>query len=67
VKTVTVIAHSFDCLPAHVQVSGRGSASTLRVAAARAMNNVFRSATLKRKHIGSFRVSVVISNGEVSK
>lgn len=61
-KVVTVIGHSFDCLPAHIQISGRGSASTVRVAVARAVEKIFWSPELKRKHVGSFKVSVVINH-----
>jgi hypothetical protein len=59
-KTVTVTAHSFDCLPAYMGMTGRGSASTLRVAAARALDNIFRSDNLKYKRIGSFKAVIEV-------
>lgn len=65
-KMVTALGHSFDCLPAHVQISGRGSASTVRVAVARAVENIFNDPQLKRKHVGSFKVSVAINHAEVA-
>ena len=61
-KMATVIAHSFDALPAHIAVTGRGSASTVRVAAARALEAVICSPELKRKHIRSFKMSIVITH-----
>ncbi|MGA9670937.1 MAG: hypothetical protein WBQ94_17135 [Terracidiphilus sp.] len=64
-KMATVIAHSFDSLPADIAVTGRGSASTVRVAAARALEAVISSPELKRKHIRSFKMSIVINHDEV--
>lgn len=61
-KVVTVIGHSFDCLPAHVQITGRGTASTVRVAAARAVEDLITSRELHRKHVTSFKLSLVINH-----
>lgn len=65
-KVVSVVGHSFDCLPAHIQISGRGTASTVRVAAARAVELIFCSSELKYKHVTSFKISVVINHEKVT-
>lgn len=59
-KTVNIIGHEFDALPGHVIVNGRGSGSTLRVAVREAISDMLADARLHRKHIGSFKVSVVV-------
>lgn len=59
-KTVQVIGHSFDCLPAHVQVVGRGTGSNLRIAVCDALRTMFADERLHRKHINDFKVSVVV-------
>jgi hypothetical protein len=62
--TASIIAHSFDCLPAHIQVSARGVGSRPRVAIQNAVGLLFTSHDLKRKRIGSFKVSVVLTKEE---
>jgi hypothetical protein len=63
-KLVCLIAHAFDCLPGHDSVSGYGRASTTRVAAMRAMENIFASPLLKGRRVRSFRATITIAEGE---
>lgn len=59
-KTVQILAHEFDSLPAHVTVSGRGSGANLRVACQRAIADVFKQASLRHKQTGMFKCSFVV-------
>jgi len=59
-KHVEVIGYEFDSLPAHVRITGRGSGATLRVALQRAIGSMFTKQNLRRKHIGGFKLSVVV-------
>jgi len=60
VKVVNIIGHEFDALPGHVTVNGRGSGSTLRSATCDALRDLLKHPKLHRKHIGSFKLSVVV-------
>jgi hypothetical protein len=59
-KIVNIIGHEFDALPGHVTVSGRGSGSSLRSATCDALRELLKDPRLHRKHIGSFKLSVVV-------
>lgn len=59
-KTVQILAHEFDSLPAHVTVSGRGSGANLRVACQRAIADIFKQASLRHKQTGMFKCSFVV-------
>jgi hypothetical protein len=61
VKEITLLAHGFDCLPGHVTLTGRGRGSSLRVAAMRAMENLFKSPELKRKRLTDCKLSLVVT------
>jgi hypothetical protein len=60
VKTVSVVAHAFDCLPGHVTVNGRGTGSTLRSATCDAIRDLLKDQRLRRKHINDFKLQVVV-------
>lgn len=63
---VTVTAYNFDCMPGHFQITSRGgTGSTVRTAAARAMESIFLSPDLKRKRIKTFKAAVVIEPTEI--
>lgn len=63
-KTVHVIGYQFDCLPGHVSIAGRGQGSNIRAAVGAAVRNVLSDSKLRRKHLGGFKLSVVvIGNG----
>jgi hypothetical protein len=59
-KTVEVLGYEFDSLPAHVRIAGRGSGATLCVAIKRAIGNLFSQHGLRRKHVDSFKLSVIV-------
>ena len=59
-KTVSVIGHSFDCLPGHVTISGRGTGSNVRTAVCHAVRVMFGDKRLHRKHVGDLKLSVVV-------
>jgi hypothetical protein len=59
-KVVNIIGHEFDALPGHVTVNGRGSGSTLQSATCDALRELLKDQRLRRKHIGSFKLSVVV-------
>lgn len=59
-KTVSVVAHSFDCLPGHVTLTGRGQGSSLQVAVRDAIKDLFSNRQLHKKRIGEFKCSVVV-------
>jgi hypothetical protein len=60
-KLATIVAHSFDCLPGHVQITSRnGIGSNARVAIQRAVESIFLSPLLHGKRVHSFKMSVVI-------
>jgi hypothetical protein len=59
-KTVNVVAHSFDCLPGHVTVAAKAKGGNVRVATARAVGLVFLDERLRRKQISDFKLSVVV-------
>lgn len=59
-KTVSIVGHAFDCLPGHVTIPARGVGSNLRVAVCDALRNMFDDKRLYRKHIGDFKLSVVV-------
>ena len=60
-KEVNLVAYAFDCLPGHVTISGRAQASSLRVAAVRALEKIFRAPELKRKRVSDFKISLVVT------
>ena len=63
-KQVHVTGYDFDSLPGHVRVYGRGKGSGLRVAVQRAVADALvNSPVLRRKSIGSFKLAVVVENG----
>lgn len=59
-KTVHVTGHSFDCMPAHVTVAGKGSGANVRVATQRAVGEMLCDQRLYKKHINDFKISVVV-------
>ena len=59
-KTVQVLGHQFDALPAHVTVAGKGTGYNLRVATIRAVQNMMDDPRLRHKQIGEFKISVVV-------
>ena len=59
-KTVSVVAHAFDCLPAHVTITAKESGFNLRVATARAVSAVLSDKKLRKKHVNDFKISVVV-------
>jgi hypothetical protein len=59
-KNVQVIAHSFNSLPGHVTISGRGKGSNLRVALQRAVGNLFLDHRLTGKRTTELKLSVVV-------
>lgn len=60
-KIVTVSAYEFDVLPAHIQIRGRGTGASLRVGLQRAVADVLRNHVVHKRHIRSFKMSVVVS------
>lgn len=58
-KTVTLVAYDFNCLPGHVRIEGRGTGSSLRIAAVRAMDAIFSDERVKRRQVGDFRINGV--------
>lgn len=63
-KTVVVIATAFNCLPGHVTVEGKGSATTLAAAIHRAVTRVIKDPRLKRRRLARFKLDVVITRDE---
>lgn len=63
-KSVTIMAHEFDCLPGHVVVTARGNGSNARVATAKAFKSLYKAPELKRRHLKSFKATVVIETRE---
>lgn len=61
-KTATVHAHSFDCLPGHVGICRNGSGNNLRVAMHRAIEQIFRAPELRRRHVHEFKMSVCVNS-----
>ena len=61
-KTVAIIGHAFDCVPAHVTVNARGTGTTIPTAVARALREMLADKRLRRKHIGAFRITVVMTD-----
>jgi hypothetical protein len=59
-KTVSIMAHAFDCLAAHVTITGRGTGGNIRTATARAVQSVLKDPRLSRKQIGDFKMTVVV-------
>jgi hypothetical protein len=59
-KTVSVVAHAFDCLPGHVTINGRGSGRTLHTAVCRAVASSLRDRRLRWKHVNDFKLQVVV-------
>jgi hypothetical protein len=59
-KTVRVAGYEFDALDDKVIVTADGKGRSLRVATHRAVNAMFNDSRLRRKHIGSFKLSVVV-------
>lgn len=59
-KTVSIVAHSFDCLPGHEQISARGEAGSVRVAIQRAVLSIFQDRRLRHKQINDFKMTVVV-------
>ena len=59
-KTVSIVAHAFDCLPGHVTITARGSGGNLRVAVSRAVQDVMSDDRLKWKKVSDFKMSVVV-------
>jgi hypothetical protein len=59
-KTVSVLAHEFDCLPGHVTTRATGEGGTLRVATMRAVSNLLDDPRLRGKRIGEFKLNVVV-------
>lgn len=59
-KMVKIIAHSFDNLPAHVSVDAKGVGGSVRVATCRAVANLFENPALRRRRVGSFKLSVTV-------
>lgn len=59
-KVVTAVGYEFDCIPGFAQITGRGQGSTLRVAAARAVENVLTSQQLKGKRLGRCKIAIVV-------
>jgi len=59
-KTVSVVAHAFDCLPGHIQISGRGEGKQLRSAMFRAVSQVLRDPRLRWKHVNDFKMQIVV-------
>jgi hypothetical protein len=55
-KTVSVVAHAFDCLPGHVTLNGRGSGRNLRTAVCRAVASTLRDRRLRWKHVNDFKL-----------
>jgi hypothetical protein len=60
VKEVSILAHSFDCLPGHVTIRATGKASTLRVAGMRAVEKILSAPELKRKRYSDFKMTLVV-------
>jgi hypothetical protein len=60
IKTVNIVGHEFDALPGHVVVNGRGSGSNLRSATCAALRAMLKDQRLRGRHIGSFKLSVVV-------
>ena len=65
-KNVQIHAHEFDCLPGHVSVGAMGKGSTLKAAVCNAIREMFTAPSLKRKRVGSFKISVVVRNESLS-
>lgn len=59
-KCVHVLGHAFDCLPGHMMIAARGHGSSVRVATREAVNSLFSDPRLRRKHVGNFKMSVVV-------
>jgi len=59
-KNVTVIGHTFGCLPGHVTIPARGSGGTTRVATIRAVSNLMDAEKLRGKRIREFKITVVV-------
>jgi len=59
-KTVSVVAHAFDCLPGHVTITARGSGGNLRVAVSRAVNVLLSDTRLRQKRVSDFKMSIVV-------
>ena len=62
-KTVTVVGHTFDCLPGHVQITSRGSGADVRVAVCSALRLLMKDSKLCRKRVHSFKLSVIVEKG----
>lgn len=60
IKTVQVLGHEFDSLPAHVTIAGRGCGHNLRVATIRAVSQMLDDRRLRHKQTGTFKLSVVV-------
>ncbi len=59
-KTVQIVAHSFDCLPSDVSITRRGTGTTIQVATVAAIRDMFRSDKLRHKRINDFKISLVV-------
>jgi hypothetical protein len=62
-KIVTVVGHQFNCLPAHVQITGKGTGSSIRVAAMRAIESMICDRQLRHLSIGSFKMTASVAHG----
>lgn len=60
-KVVRAEAHSFDSLPAHISVSGRGEGGSVKTALREAVSQIFAAPALKHKRIHSFKLTVHVS------
>jgi ActR/RegA family two-component response regulator len=59
-KTVRLTAYEFDSLPAHIEIVGRGSGRSVRIALRDAVTDVFCHERLRWQHIHSFKMSAVV-------
>jgi hypothetical protein len=60
-KIVSIVGHSFDCLPGHITISARGTGSSLRTAICDAVREMFNDSRLHRKHIKDFKISIAVA------
>ena len=59
-KRVSVLAHQFDAVPAHVTIRATGDGTNLCVAVKRAVDTILHDRCLRHKQIGEFKMTVVV-------
>jgi len=62
-KIVSATAHQFNSLPGHITIAGRGTGTSVAIAAGRALDAIFGDARLYHKRIETFKVTFAVTEG----